>query len=174
VVEWKGRTSQDPTRRHVKRRSTSKVGGNVLCRGKSKVRQLDSHTAIRNQDVLRLQIAVVYPYRVAELYGIQYLKEDPLGQVVVTDVMASLRDIRKEITIGTEFNDDKGCIDGVHDLNQRNHVRMMAGLMVQLYLPLLEFPLSRIQSGFVQGLDGVKNAGVDIDGRVNDAISTNP
>ncbi len=174
MVKWKGRRSQDPTGRHVKRRSTAEIGSNVLCRGKSKVGQLNGHTAIRHQDVLRLQIAVVYPYRVAELYGIQYLEEDPLGQVIVADVMASLRDMRKEITIGTEFNDDKGCIDGVHDLNQRNHVRMMAGLMVQLYLPLLEFPLSRIQSGFVEGLDGIQNVGVDVDGAVNDAVSTNP
>ena len=109
----------------------------------------------------------------AELYGIQDLEENPLGQKVVSDVVASLRDIRKQITIRTEFNDNKGGIDGVHDLNQRNHVRMMAGLMVQLNLPVLEFSLSRIQAGLVQGLDGVKNVGVDIDGGVDDAVCTN-
>lgn len=109
----------------------------------------------------------------AELYGIQYLEKDPLGQEVIADVMASLRDIRKEITIRTEFDDDKGRIDGIHDLDQRNHVRMMAGLMVQLDLPVLEFALSWIQPGLVQGLDGVQHVGVDIDGGVDDAIGSN-
>ena len=116
---------------------------------------------------------MIDPYRMAELYGIQYLEEDPLGQEVVADVVASLRDIRKEITIWTEFNDDKSRIDGIHDLDQRNHVRMLAGLVVQLNLPLLELSLSGIQSGLVQSLDGVENVRVDVDGRVNDAISTN-
>lgn len=37
---------------------------------------------------------------------------------------------------------------------------------------MLEFALSWIQPGLVQGLDGVQHVGVDIDGGVDDAIGS--
>ena len=109
----------------------------------------------------------------AEFYGIQYLQKYPPGQVVIADVVASLRDIREKITIWTKLNDNESGIDGIHDLDQGDNVWMMACLMVELDFPLLELSLSRVQSGLIQCLDGVKDVGVDIDGPVDDAIRTN-
>lgn len=47
---------------------------------------------------------------------------------------------------------------------------MVAGQVVQSDLPLLELALSGIQAGLVERLDGVGDIGLDVDGRVHDAI----
>ena len=51
---------------------------------------------------------------------------------------------------------------------------MMAGLMMKLYLPLLECLLSGIQANLVESLHCVRNIRIDIDRCVYDTIGSHP
>jgi hypothetical protein len=61
------------TRRHVESGTATEVRGIVILGRKAKVGELNGHTLVRHQNVLRLQIPVVNPNGMAELYGIQEL-----------------------------------------------------------------------------------------------------
>lgn len=50
---------------------------------------------------------------------------------------------------------------------------MCAGLVVQLDLTLLELSLARLKTNLVERLYGVRNVGLDVDGRVDDAVGSN-
>lgn len=109
---------------------------------------------------------------VAELDGIQDLKEDTLDQGVIAHEIALFRNAGEEIALGTELNHHVGAIDGIHNANQGNHIGMLAGQMVELDFPLLELELPGIQPGLVEGLDSIQNIGMNVDGRVHHSIGT--
>lgn len=49
------------TRRHIKCRTASKVGGDSFRSGKAEIGKFNGKTSIGNQNIFRLQIAVVDP-----------------------------------------------------------------------------------------------------------------
>ena len=67
-----------------------------------------------------------------------------LGHGVIVKILTFLRDAREEITFRAKLKDDKGTVVGRHYLNHGHHIGVMTGLMVKLYLPLLECLLSGI------------------------------
>jgi len=118
----------------------------VIGSGKSKIGQLDSHTLVGDEDILWLQIPVVDSNRMAVLHGIQDLEKGPLGKGIVPNILASLRDVGKEITLGAVLNDNVSAVRRVHDLDQGNHIGMGTGLVMQLDLALLELALAGLQA----------------------------
>jgi hypothetical protein len=48
---------------------------------------------------------------------IQDLKEDPLGQRIVSNKVALVGDAGEQVPLRTEFNDHVGAVDRVHDAN---------------------------------------------------------
>ena len=114
---------------------------------------------------------MVDPNRVAVVYSIQNLKKGLLDQVVITNIIPTLRDTREQVALGTVLQHNKCAIFRVHDLDQGNHIGMLAGLMVELNLTLLKSPLSWVQTNLVQGLDSIGMViVVDVDGCVDDPI----
>ena len=105
-----------------------------------------------------------------ELDSVQYLKKCILGHEIITKVMALFRDAGEEITFRTEFKDYIGTVVGIHYLDERDHIRVMAGRMMQMDLPLLETPLPWIQTNLVQSLDRVGNVRVNVNGSIDDPI----
>lgn len=106
---------------------------------KAKIRKFDG--TIGDQDVLWFEVPVIYANGMTELDSVQYLKERIFGHEIITKVMALFRDAGEQITFRTEFKDYIGTVVGIHYLDERDHIRVMAGRMMQLDLPLLETPL---------------------------------
>ena len=167
------RPGECPTWRHVERRAATEIGSDGFLGSKTKVRELHGPTLIGDQNVLGLQIPVVDPDGMAVLYSIQDLKEGLLDQVVVPNVIPTFRDAGEQVTLGTVLQHDKGAVLRIHDLDQGNHIGMLAGQMMELYLSLLKPSLPGVQSSLVESLDRVGTVVVgDVDGSVDNSIST--
>ena len=95
---------------------------------KAKVRKLDG--TIGHQYVLWFEIPVIDANGVTEVNSVQNLEKSIFGHEIIAQVMALFRDAGEQITFRAEFEDHKGTVTGIHYLNERDHVRMMAGRMV--------------------------------------------
>lgn len=160
-------------RGHVESRTASKVRSVVILGCKAEIGKLQSNTVGGNQDILGLKVTVVNANRMAELDGFKNLKESVLDQCILTNIESLFSDPREEISLGAEFHDNKGAVGGIQHLHQRHHIRVLAYLVVQLDLSLLESPLSGFEANLVQGLDCILDASAHIKSSVDNAISTN-
>ena len=115
---------------------------------------------------------MVDPNGMTILDGIQNLQEGMLGQLIVAHEPALLGDVGEQVTLGTELNHDESAIRAVQNADQRHNIGVLAGLVVQRDLSSLKASLSGIQSDLWQGLDRIGDIGQDVDGLVNDSIST--
>ncbi len=128
---------------------------------------------VGDENVLRLQVAMVDPQGMAILNGIQNLQEGMLGQLVVAHEQARLGDVGEQVTLWAKFHHDEGAVRAVQDAEQRDHIGMLASLVMESDLPALEASLSLVQSQFGQGLHGIRDVGQDVDGLVDDSIGAN-
>ena len=103
----------------------------------------------------------------AEFNGVQNLEKSTLGHQVIAEILSFFSDAGKQITFRAKLKDYKGTVEGVHYLDKRNHIWMMAGRMVELDFPLLETPLPWIQANLVQCLDRVRNGSVNINSSID-------
>lgn len=131
---------------HVESRSTPKVGGDAVLRSKAEVRQLDGPSIILDEDILRLEIAMVHSIGMAVANGVQNLKKDVLGLRILTHVIPLLRDLGEEITFRAVLKDNKSAIVGFEDLLHGHHVRMLAGLVMEADLAVLKAPLPGVEA----------------------------
>lgn len=92
------------------------------------------------------------------------------GHEVVSNIMAFIGDFGEEVTFWAKFHDNKGAIRTVHDLGQGDNVWAVSGLVVQSDFTLLEFTLSRIETGFVERLDGIQDIGSNVTGLVDGSV----
>lgn len=107
---------------------------------------------------------------VAELDGIQDLEEDTFDQGIISNEVALFGDVGEQVTFRAELDHHVCTIDGIHNPDQRDHVGVAASGVVELNFPLLKLELAGIQPNLVEGLDGIHDVGVDVDGRIDDAI----
>lgn len=140
--------------------------------GKSKIREPESSPFVGHEDVFGLQVAMIDPLGMTVNDGIQNLQEGTLGRVVVPNVGATLGDVTEEIPFRTKLEDHEGAIRCVDDTVEREHVGMLAGLVVQSYLAPLDATLARIQFSLGQDLDGIWDVGQDIKSLVDNTEST--
>lgn len=159
-----------PTWRHVESRTAAKVGGDAVLRGKSKVRKLHSPAVVLDQDVLRLQVPMVDTSGVAMADSIQDLEEHTLGLVVVGDVVAFVGDLGKQISLGTILKNDIRALGAIQDLDHGNHIAVLAGLVVQLDLTILELPLPCIKADLVQSLYGILFISLNVTCSIHSAV----
>jgi hypothetical protein len=110
---------------------------------------------------------------VAIFNGIQNLEEGALGHGIITDILALLSDVGEEIALWAVLDDNICAVGRIHDLDERDNIGVGAGLVVQLDLPLLELPLARLKTNLVERLYGIGDVGLDVDGRVDDAVGSN-
>lgn len=73
---------------------------------------------IGNQYVLRLEIPVVDPKRVAELNGIQKLEEHVLGKSIISDESSSLSDVAEKVTFRAVLDHNECAVGAVQDTHQ--------------------------------------------------------
>ena len=109
----------------------------------------------------------------AKLNGTQDLHEDLSCLCVVLNVVAFLGDLGEQVAFRTVLKNNKGAIPVVDDLVHGNNTVVLAGNVMKLDLALLELPLSWVESGFVQGLDGIQSTSYHIAGLVDGSVSTN-
>ena len=85
----------------------------------------------------------------------------------------SLSDHAEQIAFVVKVHDDKHQVAFLHDLVQGDYARMSAGELVQSNLAALEMPLSCVQPGAEEHLDGeVDGRGrVQVYGEVDDTVS---
>lgn len=129
---------------------------------------------ICDQNILWLKIPVIDSNGVAVLYGIQNLEKSTLGKEIVSNKLTSLSNIGKKIAFRAKLNNNKCTIKRIHYADQRNHVGVLTGQMMELDFSLLKLPLSGVESCFVEGFDCVRHMGMDVDGRINNTIGTYP
>ena len=110
---------------------------------------------IGDEDVLRLEVAVIDAQIMTKLNGAQDLQEDRLDQEIVADEMALFGDAGEEVPSRTEFEDNVRAFGGIHDAGQPDHIGMLASQTVEPDLALLAFQLPRIQADLVECLDGI-------------------
>lgn len=127
---------------------------------------------IGNQNVLRLEVPVVDPKGMAVLDGIQKLEEHVLGKSVVTNEASSLSDIAEKVTFRAVLDDNERAVGAIHDAHQRDHIGMLAGLIMHGDLSSLEALLSGVHSMFGEGFHGVQLIGVDVDSLINNTVGT--
>lgn len=92
-------------------------------------------TSRERQNVLRLQIAVVDPKRVAVLDGIEQLKEDLLDEVVITEVSTAVEDLCEQVTIASVIHNDVGAVVILDNAVESDDVRVGGCKLVERYLP---------------------------------------
>lgn len=144
----------------------------MVSRGESKVGQLAGHAMVSNQNVFRLQVPVVNSNGVAVLDGIQDLEEGTLGKGFIPNILGLFCDAGEEITLGAVFHDNVCAVGGIHDLDQRNHVGVSAGLVMKLNLSLLELALARLKAKLIERLYSIGDVGLHVHGSVDDSIGT--
>lgn len=179
VGDGKKKSANAPTWRHVKRRAASVVVRPVIGGGQSKVGKLDGGAVVLDEDVLRLEIAMVDPQAVAMLDGVQDLEKDTLGEIVLAHILAALRDVLEEISLWAALEYHIDAVRVVNNLVHRHNVGVGRGEVVQADLAGLEVVLSAIQGGpirveLAQALDGIADIVVQIDGRIHHSIRTRP
>lgn len=118
---------------------------------------------------------MVNPPAVAEFYSIQDLKENPLGQVILTDVLPAFCDIVEKITFRAVLQNDKDAVGTVDDLQHGHDIPVGGSLPVQTDFPGLESHLSLIQwcsigIELAERLHGITDIAVNVDGRVDNSI----
>lgn len=143
----------------------------------AEVSQLDSVTMVGDQDVLRLQVPMVDSELVAVIDGIEDLKEDLLGELVIADILSTLCDVEEQVTFRAELENDEYTIDIVYNLVHGHHIAVGRCQIVKTNLSLLVSNLAPLQRGSVcvvlaEALDGVSNSSGDVEGRVDDTVGT--
>lgn len=161
------------TWRHVESGATSKVGGDAFLRGQSKVGKLNGPTIVPNQDVLRLEIPVVDSLGMAMLDCGKKLQKHVLGLEIITDVVAFLGDLGKQIAFLAVLENNVCALRAVQNLQEGNHIGMLARKVMQLDLAVLESLLAWVESGLGQGLDGVGHVGHYVASLENSSIGPN-
>lgn len=144
----------------------------MISGGQSKVSELAGHALVGDQNVLRLQIPVVDSDRVAVFNSIQDLEESTLSPVIVTNELALLSDVGKQVTFRAVLDHNVCAVRSVHDLDQGNNVRVRASLVVELDLALLKLALARLKANLVKRLYSIGNVGLNVHGSVDDSISS--
>lgn len=140
----------------------------------TKVCELAGHTLVGDQDVLRLEVPVEDVVGMAELHGIQDLKESHLDESVIANEHTSLRDVSEEIAFGAILHDHIRAVVCFEDLYHGDDIGVSAGLDMEVDFSLLEFLLTGFQSKFIECLDRVGNVGLDVYGCVDDSVGTYP
>ena len=103
--------------------------------------------------------------------GVPQLEERIPDQGFLIDVEALFGDPSEKITPGAVLEDDICAVRSVSDLVERDHVWVLADLMMQLDLSLLESSLPGFEAHLVQRLYGKLEATVmDMDTSVNDPV----
>lgn len=108
---------------------------------------------------------------VAVLNSIQDLKKSALSPVIVTNELALLSDVGKQITFRAVLDDNIGAVRSIHDLYQRNNVGVSASLVVELDLSLLELALTWLKADLVKRLYSIGDVGLNVHGSVDNSIS---
>lgn len=162
---------------HVKGRAAAIVLRAVLGSSQAKVGKLDGLALVSHQDVLGLEIAVVDAELVAVLNGVEDLEEDLLGHEVVANVLATLGDVEEQVTLGAVLHDDVHAVDILDDLVHGDDVGVGRGSVVKADLTLLVSNLAALKGSAVgvelaKALDGIADACLDINSRVDDAVGT--
>lgn len=91
--------------RHIEATTTSKIACHDLISRQPKVRNLHRPSP-PNKDVLRLQIPMEHPLRMAQLNTLADLQESSRDESVVVDVLTLLDDASEEVAGLAEFEDD--------------------------------------------------------------------
>lgn len=150
------------TWRHVESRSASKVRSDAILRSKAKIRELDSPSTVLDKNVLRLEITVEHSIGMAVADGIHDLEEDMLGLCILSQIITLFGDLGEQVAFWAILKDDKSAIIRFEDLLHGHNVGMLAGLVMQPDLTVLEAPLPRVDTNPVQGLHGILVVGLEV------------
>jgi len=144
----------------------------LIGRGKTKICELHGSALIGNQDILGLEVPMVYPTVMAMLDSIYDLKEDTPNQLIVACVDTLLGNTGKQISLRAIFQNNVDTVRGIQNALQGQNVSMSmaAGLVMQMDLILLILLLLQVHTNLVQGLDSVRSLGDKIPCSVNGAI----
>lgn len=134
---------------------------------------------VRNEDVLRLEVPMVDPAAMAVAYRVQELEEDMLGPHVIANILATLGDVIKEVTLWAVLQDNKEAILVFNNPVHAHHVGVGRRVPMQMNFPGLKHDLAMVQGAsvgieFTQHLDSIAGLVVDVDGRVDDTICACP
>jgi hypothetical protein len=98
------------------------------------------------------------------------LKEHTLDQGVIPDKVALVGDTGEQIALGAELHHDVGTVQGIHNAHQGDHIGMLRRPVMKTNLALLIFELSGIQPRLVEGLDGILDMRVDVQGSIYHSV----
>ncbi|KAL7355917.1 hypothetical protein ACKS0A_05821 [Histoplasma ohiense] len=129
---------------------------------------------ICDQNILWFKVPVVDSNGVTVLHSIQNLEKSTFGKEIVSNKLAFVSNVGEKIALRAKLNNNKSTIKRIHYADQRNHIGMLTGQMMELDFPLLKFPLSRVQTCFVEGFNGVRHMGMDVDSGIHNTIRTYP
>jgi len=99
----------------------TKLVTEFISRSKTKVRDSDPETVIEAEDVLRLQISVIDPERMAIFHRFEQLEEDILDEMVISKIAAAMQDLGEQIMVWSVVHDDVRQVAFLHYAVKGNH-----------------------------------------------------
>jgi len=109
---------------HMVHAPCTKLVTQFISRSKTKVRDSDPKTVIEAEDVLRLQISVIYPERMAIFHRIEQLEEDVLDESVITKIAAAMQYLGEQVMVRSVVHDDVCQVAFLHHAVKGDHAWM--------------------------------------------------
>lgn len=122
----------------------------MILRCESEICELQSQAIFGNQDILWLQVSVVYANGVAIGNCIKKLKKCVPDKRFLPSIEGLVRDPGEKVSSGAELENDIRAIRSIYNFKHGDHIGMLADLVVQLNLALLESSLPRLKSDLVE------------------------
>lgn len=111
-------------RGHVEHASAAKVGGMTIDGCEAKVGKLCGPAIVPDEDVLRLQIAMIDAMSVAVAYCVENLQKDRTNFCVLADIRAIFCDLGEQVTFRAVFENNVCAVRCIPYLFKTNNVRV--------------------------------------------------
>lgn len=95
--------------------TSAKLLTKPVCSSEAEIGDSNSESAVETQHVLRFEVPMIYPQRMAIFDGIKKLEENVFDQVILTKVAAMVQDLREEISVGSVVHDEVGVVVLLHN-----------------------------------------------------------
>lgn len=100
---------------HVVDASRTQLHADFLGGRQSKIGNCNTITVIEAEDILRLQITMIYAERMTIFNCVEQLQKYVLDQRIIPDIATVIQDLREEIIIRRIIHDDVRVVSLVHD-----------------------------------------------------------
>ena len=127
---------------HMIHATSTELGAHLVCGSQTKVSDGETEAIVEAEDVLRLQVAVINIQRVAIVYCVEQLKENLPNEIIVSEILSVMEDLREKITVWTVVHNDPGVLLILDDAMKSHNTRMCGGQLMEGDFANVQLPLA--------------------------------